>query len=351
MIDRQAIQKLEKLCNACELSNVQQKAVSWCSVCQEALCSVCENCHRKFKMSSKHKILTLQEVQEGQKTAVSGLVTCDTHSDKYVEIFCVDHSKPCCTVCATVKHRKCETVVVIEEAAVGMRESEKMAEFIELVMQWENMLEKSMQDTEENVASVALLENNIFSEIEKLRREIIENVNKLENATKEELTTKKKVIITELTDRLSEITSLKSTVNNWHKILSTCKTDGSDIQCLIEFNKLIPMKEKIESEIEKVTSAFDERSFLFERNRLVGDFQETVKSLGEIRVVNQQQTVKLESISDSTIDAITKTDNEKVKSQSEISMFNLRQRHLNKPPNSSTDYLVRRLRSGNSSYR
>ncbi|VDI01169.1 Hypothetical predicted protein [Mytilus galloprovincialis] len=48
MIDRKALQKQDKLCNVCELSNINQEAVSWCSVCQEALCTVCENCHRKF---------------------------------------------------------------------------------------------------------------------------------------------------------------------------------------------------------------------------------------------------------------------------------------------------------------
>lgn len=267
MIDRKAKQKLEKLCNACELSNVNKKAVSWCAVCQEALCSSCENCHRKFKVSSNHKILKLQEVQADKAAAISGSVTCDAHSDKFVETYCVDHSKPCCTICATVKHRKCEKVIAIEEAAVGIRQSKQTTTFTELVMQWKKLLGNSLRDIEKNVASVEISETNIFSDIEKLEREIIEHVNKLSKSAKDDLASKKNDTVIQLTDKMTEMSRLKSTIDNWYKILSTCVKDGSDIQCLIEINKLLAMKGKIESEIEYVTSIVDEMSFSFELSR------------------------------------------------------------------------------------
>ncbi|XP_052084278.1 E3 ubiquitin-protein ligase Midline-1-like [Mytilus californianus] len=206
MFDRQAIQKLEKLCNACELSNVKQKAVSWCTVCQEALCFSCENCHRKFKMSSRHKILTLQELQKDMTASVSGIITCEDHLDKFVEIFCVDHGKPCCTVCATVKHRKCEKVVIIE-AAAGIKESKQTTAFVELMVRWKTLLDKTMQDVQKHVCSVDILGNNIYSEIENLKKDIIERVNELEKVAKEELAIKKKGIVTDLTDRITEISS------------------------------------------------------------------------------------------------------------------------------------------------
>ncbi|CAG2246772.1 unnamed protein product [Mytilus edulis] len=250
-------------------------------------------------MSSNHKILTLQEVQADKTTAVSGSTTCEDHSDKFIEIYCVDHNKPCCTVCATVKHRKCEKVVVIEDAAAGVKESKQTMEFLELIMLWKMILDKSIEGTEKNVVNVENLDNNIFSEIESLKKDIIEHVNKMEKAAKDELTITKKEILIQLTDKLTEMSSLKSTIDNWHRILSTCVKDGSDIQCLIEINKLIPMKDKIEADIIKATSDIDEKSFSFERNRVVENFEEMVKSLGQIRIETKHETVQSKSLSSS----------------------------------------------------
>ncbi|VDI01166.1 Hypothetical predicted protein [Mytilus galloprovincialis] len=299
MIDRKALQKQDKLCNVCELSDIIQKAVSWCTVCQEALCCTCEKYHRKFKMSSNHKILTLQEAQADKTTAVFGSITCEDHSDKFIEIYCVYHNKPCCTVCATVKHRKCEKVVIIEDAAAGIKDSKQTMEFLELIMLWKMILDKSIEGTEKNVVNVENLDNNIFSEIESLKKDIIEHVNKMEKAAKDELTITKKEILIQLTDKLTEMSSLKSTIDNWHRILSTCVKDGSDIQCLIEINKLIPMKDKIEADIIKATSDIDEKSFSFERNRVVENFEEMVKSLGQIRIETKHETVQSKSLSSS----------------------------------------------------
>jgi hypothetical protein len=42
----------------------------------------------------------------------------------------VINSKPCCTVCATVHHRKCEHVVTIAKAVYGVKESSKAIELL-----------------------------------------------------------------------------------------------------------------------------------------------------------------------------------------------------------------------------
>ncbi|CAC5359090.1 unnamed protein product [Mytilus coruscus] len=136
------------------------------------------------------------------------------------------------------------------------------------------------------------------------KKDIIEYVIKMEKAAKEELTITKKEILIQLTDKLTIMSSLKSTIDNWHRILSTCVKDGSDIQCLIENNKLIPMKDKIEAEIVKATLDIDEKSISFERNRVEENFEEMVKSLGQIRIESKHETIQSESLWSSSIDSV-----------------------------------------------
>lgn len=306
MIELKAIQRLEKLCNACELNSVNQKAVSWCTICLEARCSSCENCHRKFKMTSRHKIMTLNEVQADQKSVISGLITCDDHSGEFVEIYCLNHSKPCCVVCVTMKHRECRNVAIIEEAAEVIKESKQTTEFLQLILHWKNVLKKSFEDTEKNISAVAIIGNNLVSEIESLKKSVNEHIDRLERAVKDELTIRKEERVTELTDRGTKISSLKSIVDNWHQIYRTCIHDGSEIHCLIEINKMILMKEKMASEIQTATSHFDEKSFRFERNQIVKYLQENVRSLGFINIVNSKPStgLRLEPLCDSLTDFI-----------------------------------------------
>lgn len=114
--------------------------------------------------------LTLKEVQANQTSSVSGLFTCVDHPDKFMEIFCVDHRKPCCTVCATVKHRKCENVAVIEEAASGIIKGKQTMELLRLIMQRKKMLAILLQDTQRYLCSVEKMEETIFSVKERFNR-------------------------------------------------------------------------------------------------------------------------------------------------------------------------------------
>ncbi|CAC5359091.1 unnamed protein product [Mytilus coruscus] len=292
-------------CNVCELSNIYQRAVSWCTVCKEAMCSACENCHRKFKMTACHKLLVFREVQTNKTTALTGKIPCDDHANQFVEMYCKDHRKPCCTVCANVKHRECKQFVEIEDAATGIKESKQMAGFLELMIQWKKLIEKSIENTEENVSTVEIMEINIFSDIEKMMHDIIEHLHTLEKAAKYEIAVTKNEIVTQLTDKLTEMSRLKSTVDKWHRTLSICITEGSDIECLVEINKLILMKEKIESEIKNATSNTDKKSFRFKRNHVVENFKENVTSLGKISILNAKQKAQSEALRASSINFVS----------------------------------------------
>ncbi|XP_063436802.1 uncharacterized protein LOC134718238 [Mytilus trossulus] len=200
-----------------------------------------------------------------------------------------------------MKHCDCRKIAIIEEAAEGIKESKQTTDFLQLILHWKNVLEKSIEDTEKNMSAVAIIGNNLVLEIESLKKDVNEHIDRLEIAVKDELTTRKEERVTKLTDRGTKVSSLKSIVDNWHNIYRTCIHDGSEIHCLIEINKMILMKEKMASEIHTATSHIDEKSFRFERNQIVKYLQENVRSLGFINIVNTKPStgLRLEPLCDS----------------------------------------------------
>ncbi|CAC5422717.1 unnamed protein product [Mytilus coruscus] len=94
-------------------------------------CEPCETNHKLYKVLRNHKIIPLQNIEEYTSSSKNfGFVNCEEHPDKNIEIFCKDHSKPCCTVCATVHHRKCDQVITVDKATSGIKQSIKARELM-----------------------------------------------------------------------------------------------------------------------------------------------------------------------------------------------------------------------------
>lgn len=65
---------------------------------------------------------------------------CEEHRNIAVEVYCVDRSKLYCTLCATLSHRKCDSVISIEAAAAGIRDKTDTNELLEIIEEDENVL-------------------------------------------------------------------------------------------------------------------------------------------------------------------------------------------------------------------
>ncbi|KAJ8311218.1 hypothetical protein KUTeg_011230 [Tegillarca granosa] len=94
------------------------KAVSWCTVCNEALCTDCDHYHKAMKISQSHKIYSLEQKQSETRT-ITTLEVCTQHEGEKMKLYCMDHKQACCAICVTVHHRKCEHVKTLNDAAKG----------------------------------------------------------------------------------------------------------------------------------------------------------------------------------------------------------------------------------------
>jgi hypothetical protein len=57
--DTLSVQQRDKECSPCALANKHEVAVGWCQTCDEWLCQTCNDYHQRFKMTSKHAIVSI----------------------------------------------------------------------------------------------------------------------------------------------------------------------------------------------------------------------------------------------------------------------------------------------------
>ncbi|XP_076083117.1 uncharacterized protein LOC143054105 [Mytilus galloprovincialis] len=285
MLDKRAIQKAEKMCDSCQFNEESKKAKSWCPICEEAFCDQCEKYHKTFKMLARHKLFSIQEMQSGDTHfEICEVQSCDEHPGKIIEFYCLDHSQPCCTSCATLSHRKCENVTSIQKAASGIKESTKASGLSQKLREHVIQLGKIIDDRNKNLADVENSTEEIKTRVTDIKTEILKHLDRIEETLIAELTSNKKHVGIELKDEVGMLSSYSSAVKKWKTVIDSVLEHGSEEQCLMEINKIEPKISELEQEIEDLVKNIKSVKVVFSPSSPITDFIRNTKSFGNIKI-------------------------------------------------------------------
>ncbi|XP_063405784.1 protein PML-like [Mytilus trossulus] len=285
MLDKQAIQKAVKLCDSCQLNKESTKAKSWCTICEEAFCEQCEKYHKHFKMSARHKLLNIQEMKFGDTPfEVWEVSSCDEHPGKIIEFYCLDHSQPCCTSCATLSHRKCENVTSIQKAASGIKQSTRASGLSQKLREHVIQIGEIIDDRNKNLADVSISTEEIKTRVADIKTEILKHIDRIEEILLSELTSTKKQVGIELKDEVGVLSSYRSAVKKWKTVIDSVLEYGSEEQCLMEMNKIEPKISELEQEIEDLVKTIKSVSVVFSPSSPITDFIKNAQTFGRIKV-------------------------------------------------------------------
>ncbi|CAC5401221.1 TRIM56 [Mytilus coruscus] len=286
MMDKQAIGRSEKMCDSCRVNNKSENALFWCPVCEEAFCKSCEICHKSFKMSAKHPITSLKDIASNNETvSVSSLIFCEEHSGEVIKAYCVDHSKPLCTLCATLLHRKCDDVITIEKAASGIKKSPKTMELSSELKETSKQLFDLIQNRKGHLTDFEKEVEAILTKVSTIKDNIFLHLNKIEEQIKDQIVKSKKEEVLKLSEKSTELESLKSTIDNWITLFDSCLQHGSELQCLLEMEKISENKVKFGDAFSKVISETKNISMLLEANDIAEEFSKRVSVIGVVKVI------------------------------------------------------------------
>ena len=287
LLDMQLIEKNEKLCDACNSRNETKQAVSWCPMCSEALCKECDICHRSFKMSRDHQLISLIDLAEEKSMfKSSNVVYCREHKSEPVKIYCKDHETPCCNTCATIKHRKCDVVVSIEEASSGYRTSPEIQKVLNNLEKKNDEITFTLGNISKNIEEFNAQKKDIERQILTFRSNLNAHMDKLEANVRSSLEVSEKNYSLKMEENVAELTRLKSAIDNCKSVLKACVDHGSDVQCLVELNKVKVEDDKYDETLKKKRKDIKLSGLQFKVDNSAEEITEKVKSLGNISVLD-----------------------------------------------------------------
>ena len=99
---------------------------------------------------------------------------------------------------------------------------------------------------------------------------------------KEKVTSSKKNTVITLSDEVTELSSIKCTVDNWNVILDTCVQHGSEQQCLVEMDRITRKNFDLNKEMKEAILQPRNLLVTFEPNKFLCEIQTNVESFGDL---------------------------------------------------------------------
>ncbi|KAJ8304880.1 hypothetical protein KUTeg_018463 [Tegillarca granosa] len=237
LLDQSKLKSKDKLCDPCSELDKHNKAVSWCTVCNEALCTNCDNCHKVMKISRSHKLCPLEEIQSETQT-ITTLEVCTQHEEEKVKLYCMDHKQACCAICVTVHHRKCEHVKTLNDAAKGIKESPEITELTESLKAMIDELSTELEGRKINLQDLKRDKQKYQDKISRMRQDINKHLDLLEEKVNQELGGSYKEASILIGNDIAEIESSLKVMSNYKNVIDTGLKNVSDIHMFLEMNKI-----------------------------------------------------------------------------------------------------------------
>lgn len=255
---RMATHENALLCSPCETSGGSKRAIKYCLDCDETLCEMCADCHMKFKSTKGHKLVSCKEKDEYEGARMlSKSLMCPKHSDKLIEVRCEEHKDMCCLTCATIVHRKCNTIVEVKNLGSGSKSKKETQCLQKRILNTKTCIEEILK---QNDSANKALETSVDSIPETLQ-DIQTSLAKLYEALKKHIRTK----VEECRAEVCGITNARKGVwgsrlqdiEDLSKMFNTVLNIGSEPQVYIAVETITAQLEKMKEQIELIDKNSD----------------------------------------------------------------------------------------------
>ncbi|KAK3108232.1 hypothetical protein FSP39_003690 [Pinctada imbricata] len=268
-----------QLCTACARENENKSAYSWCINCSDALCKTCTSSHSKNQVSAKHKIVEIAEDWCQDKYFRQADVLCSVHSDQRIHVYCLDHSVGCCVKCAMLEHRQCGQFCSIENASDQMKQSTKVKEFEENLIEFKKWVELLVKSNYENLTTfnsdlssmrkgVANIFRKMFDQLDDLKTKIMSDISDME----------KKVRFEMKSEMLEMECTIQAIQNDIESFRASMKYDPP-VKFLYKMDNLLRQESIIERNVNKhheklgeIRVQFDAKKELSKARKIIEEF-------------------------------------------------------------------------------
>ena len=163
------------LCEVCDRSRSTgpDEATVYCVECNQRMCQHCSEVHKNMKVSASHKVIKFGShgLQTEERFVTLSVNTCEKHSDRKLEIYCVECKLAICMMCYLKDHNAHKFLDVNEARAELSKQMKIDSEKIDgKVSECQEVLKQLSDDERSFVDVINTTEKEIVEKAEEMKK-------------------------------------------------------------------------------------------------------------------------------------------------------------------------------------
>ncbi|XP_071148734.1 uncharacterized protein [Mytilus edulis] len=243
------------LCGPCSERHITKPSSHWCSECEEAICDDCKEHHKVFKATRSHELIPIDKYKSLPSIITDIQQSCTYHNEKYQQ-YCVAHALPICFKCIK-EHQKC-SVIPLDEVTNNAKTPGTFQDLETRLMDLLQNIDRIKKDRKANLASIAEQKERHITEIQQIRTQINEHLDKLEKEIIQDLEKKECQCKTNIQKILSSVNEKENLITEYQTNLESIKQHASDLQTFLVMRDI---EMKVFDNEQYVQSLFESNQF------------------------------------------------------------------------------------------
>ncbi|KAK3108579.1 hypothetical protein FSP39_011206 [Pinctada imbricata] len=186
--------------------------------------------------------------------------------------------------CVMLKHRKCDNVGSIEDAAEEKKKSKEMKEFSQNLQNMKTSLEKLCKNRTENLKTFENDIKNMRADVETLFKQLSDHLNKLKTNIMSEISKVEKELKPEIENEHFEMKCRIPAVENDLSLFETNMKHAPPAQFIQAMEKLEKQKEILDRFLGDQSQNLREIRITFKANEKLLELSRGIQECGEVKV-------------------------------------------------------------------
>ena len=250
-------------CASCKSLGRESKPTVFCLDCIKSLCHGCSEIRHTYEPIQHHKCIDIEKTfKNGDEAETISMLSeyldlsCDFHPNEAINYYCKDNDVFCCAACRYTDHKKCNSVLKVEELVEeesAKREKKYMNDMISNLSKYAETVVKTIESCVTDYKNKVEEIGSHFKEIRTKINQIMDSFEEAINDQARAMAKQHALMTTEVTDRLKEMTD---NLQEYKGLTETIETHGSHFhQYIIAKNLMCKIIDQ-ESAIFDATRAF-----------------------------------------------------------------------------------------------
>ena len=225
------------VCGICDIRYISKPSEVWCPQCEEGLCTECIEYHSVVKLSRNHTTIPIEEYQKLPSYELEIKEHCNEHDEKF-NLYCKEHECPCCRICNLENHSDCKNVSILEKVIKNVKTSTMFTEIEPLIKEMIENIDKIKQNRETNISAVKEQKRIIEIEIQELRTKINTHLDKLQEDMSKELTEAEKQATEETRELLVSLDEKQEKLIEYQTNIVSIEKYASELQTFLAVKQI-----------------------------------------------------------------------------------------------------------------